>query len=131
MIKQEQGIIVLITVLVIGAVVLLIGLGMSVRSVMESDTSLDEELSHQALVMATSCMEQALLSLADDSAYTGNQTITIGSYTCTIATITGSGDTRTVQTSSTVSGYTRRLLVTVSNVNPPLQVSSWQEVSSF
>jgi len=131
MIKQEQGIIALTTVLIIGSIILVIGIGMSLQSIMESDTSFDEELSHQALVAATSCMEQALLTLADDASYIGDQTIVVGSHTCTVAVITGSGNERTVKTSSTVNGHTRRLLVSVSNVNPPLQVSSWQEVSSF
>lgn len=129
--KHEQGIIALITVLIAGAIVLLIGLGMTVRSIIESDTSLDEELSHRAFVAATSCMESALLSLADGASYGGNETLTVGTDTCTIAAIIASGDTRTIHTSSIVSGYTRRLSVTVSNVNPPLQVSSWQEVSDF
>ncbi|MBP9821741.1 MAG: hypothetical protein KBC98_02575 [Candidatus Pacebacteria bacterium] len=128
--KQQPGIIALITVLITGAIVLIIGLGMAERSMLELNTSLDEELSHQALTAATSCMERALLSLAGNASYAGNETLSVGTNTCSIATITTSGITRTVKTSSTVQGYTRRLQVTVSNVNPPLQVSSWQEVSS-
>lgn len=130
-IHNQQGIVALMTVLIIGAIILVISLGMTFRSVQESDTSLDEELSYKAFVMATSCMEQALLSLSDDSTYVGNQTLVIGAYSCTIATITGNENSRVIQTSSTVNGYTRRLSVNVSNVNPPLQVSSWQEVSGF
>ncbi len=128
--KQQPGIIALITVLITGAIVLVIGLGMAGRSMLGSNTSLDEELSHQALVAATSCMEQALLALANNASYAGNEQKTIGANTCTIATITSSGDARTVKTSSTVSGHTKRIQVTVSNVNPPLEVSSWQEVST-
>ena len=130
MIYQKKGIIALITILVAGAIILTTGLGMTIRSIIESDTTLDEEMSHQSLVMATNCMEQALLSLADNSAYTGNETIPIGTNTCAIATITANGDTRIVKTSSTVGGYVRRLSVTVSNVNPPLQINSWQEVDN-
>lgn len=128
MIPKQQGIIALITVLIAGAIMLVVGIGMSTRSIVGSKESLYQELSHQALAMATSCMEQALLSLADNSLYTGNQTVVIGPNKCAIALITGSGNTRTVQTSSTVGGHIRRLSVTVSNVNPPLQVSSWQEI---
>ncbi len=128
MINRHKGIIALITVLIAGAVVLVIGIGMTLRSILESDTTLDVELSHQALVTAGSCMEQSLLSLADDPTYTGNETLTIGTLTCTIDTILTSGITRTIHTSSTVNGHTRRLQVIVSDVNPPLQISSWQEV---
>lgn len=130
MINHQKGIIALLTVLIAGSIVLVIGVGMALRSILESDTTLNAELSHQALVTAGSCMEQTLLLLADDAAYTGNETITVGENTCIISTITANGTTRTIQTSSTVSGHTRRLQVIVSNVNPPLQISSWQEVTN-
>ena len=129
--KLQKGIIALTTVLITGAVVLFIGLGMTLRSMIESDISLDQELSQKALVMATSCMEQALLLLANNSSYNGNETITIGTQTCSIGTITGEGEERSVQSSSNVYGYTSRLIVTVSDVTPPLQISSWQEVDNF
>jgi hypothetical protein len=128
MINHHKGIIALITVLIAGAIVLVVGVGMALRTLLESGSTLDAELSHQALVTAGSCMEQTLLSLADDSSYTGNETITIGEHTCTISAIAINGITRTIQTSSTVGAHTRRLQVIVSDVNPPLKVNSWQEV---
>jgi hypothetical protein len=129
-IHKNQGMIALTTVLIVGAIVLAVSIGITTRTVIETQISGSEEQTHKALVAATSCMESALAKLSDNASYTGNESISVGSNTCTISTITSSGNTRTVKTSSTVGGHTRRLSVTVSNVNPPLQVSSWQEVDS-
>ena len=130
MIKDKPGIIALTAVLIIGAIVLVVAVGIATRAVIDANIGIDEELSHNALVSATSCMENALAKLSDNSAYAGNETITVGNYTCTIAAVTGSGNTRTIKTSATVNGHTRRIQVTVSNINPPLQVGTWQEVDN-
>ncbi len=128
--KNNPGIIAIMTVLVIGAIILAVSIGAATRTRIETKTNESEEGTNRAMTAATSCMESALARLSDNSTYTGNQSLSVGVDTCSIATITTSGITRTVKTSSTVNGHTRRLQVTVSNVNPPLQVSSWQEVSS-
>jgi hypothetical protein len=128
--KTNQGMIALTAVLIAGAIVLAVSIGIATRTMIETHISGGEERTNLALVSATSCMENALAKLSDNPSYSGNETISVGSNTCTIATITANGITRTVKTSSTVGGHTRRLQVTVSSVNPPLQVSSWQEVDS-
>lgn len=130
---HEKGIIALITTLVVGAVVLVVAISISTRSIGEINMSLDEEQSNQALVLATSCMEVALSKLSNNTTYTGNETITIGTKSCIINTIESpTSSTRVIKTSGTFGGYTRRLSVAVANVTIfPIQVTSWQEVSSF
>ncbi len=128
---HHSGIIALSTVLVIGAIVLVMGIGISLRSVINGNMENDTYRSTTALSLANTCMEYALLSLANNAAYAGNETLTRDGQSCIIQSVVNTGGvTRTVTTSATVNGYTRRIQVLVANVAPPLQISSWQEISS-
>jgi len=131
-IKNQNGFIALISVLIVGAVVLVVSIGISLRSVDESNMSLDEQESHRALALANLCAEQALMKLESSLNYNGNESIIVGDESCDILTIGGAGNlTRTVKTSSVVSGYTRRIKVEVSRISPIMQISSWESVGSF
>ena len=130
--RNQQGFIALISVLIIGAVVLVISIGLSLRSVGETDMSLGEQESHRALALANLCAEQALMKLESVLNYAGNESIIIGSESCTIRPVSWSGNlNRTVETQSTVSGYTKKVQAVVSRISPTMQVTSWQEVSDF
>lgn len=129
--KRQPGIIALTTVLIIGAVVLVASLGIAFRSVSETKITVTHENSYRAFSLATACMEKALLSLADNASYGGNETINIDGDSCIINTLETLGTSRIIKTHATYLGYIRRIQVTVSQTTPPLQVSSWQEVSSF
>ncbi len=131
MTTHQSGMIALVTVLVVGAIVLVVGVGIATRSMIEGNMSADTEQSNEALSLATSCMETALFTLSNNAAYAGNETVSIGSQSCIIQPVANlGGNLRTVKTSATVNGHTRRLQVDVSNVNPPLHISAWQEISS-
>jgi len=130
--KNQKGFIALISVLIVGAVVLVVSIGVSLRSVGESNMSLGEQESHRALALANLCAEQALMKLESSLNYGGNESIIIGDESCDILTVGGAGNlARTVKTLSAVSGYTRRIKVEVSRISPTMQISSWESVGSF
>lgn len=132
MIRNQQGFIALISVLIIGAVVLVISIGLSLRSVGETNMALSEQESHRALALANLCAEQALMKLESVLNYAGNESIIVGSESCTIRPVTGSGNlNRTVETQSTVSGYTKKVRVVVSRISPTIQITSWGEIADF
>ena len=129
---MNQGFIALISILIIGAVILSISIGVSLRSIDETKMSLDQQESHKALALANLCAEQALMKLTSVLNYTGSESIIIDGETCDIFLITGSGNlNRTVKTQSTVSGYTGKVKLEVSQVSPAMQISSWEEVAGF
>lgn len=131
MTTNHSGIIALTAVLIVGAIVLVATIGVTTRTVIDGQISISEVNSRQALAAATSCMELALSKLSDNAGYLGNETITVGTQSCTIAAVTANGNARTIKTTSTVDGYTRRLSVYIANITlSPLQVSTWQEVSN-
>jgi len=134
--KNSAGFIALISVLIVGAIVLVISIGLSLRSVGETNVSLGEQESGRALALANLCAEQALMKLESVLNYAGGESVTVGSDTCDILTIGGSGNQdRTVKiqaTSTTANGtYVRKVKVEVSQISPVMQISSWEGVADF
>jgi len=102
------------------------------RSIDETTMSLDQQESHKALALANLCAEQALMKLESVLNYNGSESIIIDGETCDILLITGSGNlNRIVKTQSTVSGYTHKVKVKISQVSPIMQISSWETVADF
>lgn len=131
--KNQEGFIALTSILIVGAIVLTISIGLSLRSIGETNMSLGEQLSNRASGLAHACAEDALLKLKNDLNYSGNETVIIDrSDSCDILAIEGSGNTdRTIKTQAMFSGFTRKVKVVISQVNPTTQITSWEEVSDF
>ena len=78
--RVSRGFVALITVLIILAIALLVGLGVSFLSISEATMGLKKTQSSQAYFLANLCTERALMNLKDThGAYTG-ETIAV-SYT--------------------------------------------------
>ncbi|OHA59540.1 MAG: hypothetical protein A2589_01610 [Candidatus Vogelbacteria bacterium RIFOXYD1_FULL_46_19] len=132
MIKHQQGMIALLSVLVIGAVTLVLAVGVSLRSVGETEISLAEEFTNQAQALATACAEKALSSLRLDGTYAGGEEVNLGDESCIIEVVEAPTEfSRVVKTRATVGDYHQKVLIEVSEVRAPLQVTSWQEVASY
>ncbi len=130
--KSGAGFIALISVLIIGAVVLVVGIGLSLRSIGETNMSLSEQESARALALANLCAEQALMKLESFLNYSGSESILIGSESCYILAVSGSGNlNRTIQASSTVFNHTKKVQVVVTEISPVMMLSSWEEVADF
>lgn len=130
--KPLKGYVALISILLIEAIMLVIGAGVLLRSsgVAKTDVSIDKQARAQAAVSA--CADYALNQLKETTVYTGNQLLTVGSDTCYIMTVAGIGGTnRTVQATSTVSGYTYKMKIQIADVNPVMIISSWEDVADF
>lgn len=129
---MNQGFIALISIIIIGAVILAVTIGLSLRSIGETDMALSGELSNRALALADACAEDALLKLKNDLNYSGNESIIIGGESCDILAIGGSGNfNRTINTQSAVSGYTKKIKVEVPQISPAMEIASWEEVADF
>lgn len=129
--KPQGGYIALISILIIGALVLMISVGVSLRSIGETNMSLGEEKAHRALALANLCVERGLMKIMSVLNYAGNESIVIDGESCDILPVEGNGNARTLKTKSTVSGYTRKLKVSISQISPIMIISSWEEVGDF
>ena len=128
--RQQGGYIALISVLIAGALMLLIGVGSSLRGVDTLNAVSGEESSLRALSLADACAEEALMRLKGDLAYGGNETIIVGGgKTCRILPISGAGNIdRVVATQGIDNNYIRNVRVDIARVNPSLTIRTWKTV---
>ncbi len=110
-INDQRGFIALITIVVLSAILLTIGLTISSASLSQLVATFGSSQSARAIQVADTCAEEGYQRLKYDSAYTGG-TVPIDIYSCTI-TVSGSGSTRTVDTQVTVGNYTRRVRASI------------------
>lgn len=86
--KRHHGYIVLVSVIILGVVLLLIAQTVSTTGYFQRLGAQDFELKEESYFVAYACIDRALFNLSDDLDYAGNETKTIGQYTCTIDPIT-------------------------------------------
>ena len=79
--------------------------------------------------VSRSCLNDALLKLAITPSYTGNETISISSWQCTIQTITTVGSNKVIKARAAIDGATTNLQLTV--VSATLSTVSLEELVHF
>jgi hypothetical protein len=129
---NQRGYVLLLSVIVVGIVsgsiastILLFGIG-------QNRSSLAIQEGANARFLADSCAQEVLEQLIQDDTYAGSEILDFDNGTCTVAAVSGSGQSnRTVQVTGVSGSSTKRVQVIVTTVGPPMVISSWQEVSSF
>lgn len=126
--QNAAGFIALITVIIILAITLLIGLGFSLITISEAQMALQKNQSSQAYFLAYLCSEQALMKLKEDSNYTGDETLNLADGNCQILPIEGKWIVKTI---GNFKNQVKKIRVSIAQVNPQMIISSWQEVADF
>lgn len=130
--SDQQGYIALVSVLIISALVVLVATSASLASISEADMGLQESQAWQSFYLTTACAEHGLMKLKDDIEYSGNETLNFTNGSCTILPIEGTGDQdRTIKVTGNVSNQTSKIKVEINEVNPDMEISSWQQVADF
>lgn len=123
---RRSGAVALISVLVISAVIVVIGVGINLRSIGSLQSAFKSRRSTEAFYVADTCIEEALIRLRRNAAYSGGS-LAVGDGTCTI-TIAVNGNERTVTATATVDTFTRVLEAVVDVVNKIVTMKKWREV---
>lgn len=130
--KHNQGFIALTSVLILSAIFLSLSISVASRAISGSKIDTSVYVSSKAQILAESCIEYALTELQRSTNYVGGDNITIGDESCDILTVEGAGNrNRTIKAESTVSGHVYRLKVVVSEVDPRIQIASFEPVINF
>lgn len=130
--NSQRGYIALISILIASAIVLLISLSASLLSIGESKMGLQMNQASESFYLAQSCAEYALIALKNDLNYIGDETLTINGQDCTILPLEGSGNTdRVIKALSNAYNQTRKIRIEINQVNPEIDIKSWQEVANF
>lgn len=128
--QSEGGYIALISVLIAGALMLLVGVGSSLRGIDTLSAVSGEESSLRALFLGDACAEEAIMRLKGDLAYGGNETIIVGGgETCRILPLSGAGNIdRVITAQGVVNNYVRNVRVDIAQVNPSIMIRTWASV---
>jgi len=129
--NNNEGYITLISVLVVGAVGVAVATSLILLGLGSSRTSFAIEQSNQAKSLANACAEEALEQIRDLTSFTGSGNLVLGQGSCTY-TVTSQGvQNRTITASGTVGTIIRKVKIIINQINPTIQIVSWQEVSDF
>ncbi len=129
--RIKGGYVALISVIIICAVLLMVVITTAYIGMTQGIDSLIYSNSISAENLASACAEDALMNLKNNQNYAGNQTLDLSTGQCQILAITSLNNVKTVETSSSVNSATKKIKITVSQINPTMTVSSWQEVADF
>ena len=122
--STAEGFIALISAIIISAILLLVATTGSLSGFYSRFNILDAELKERSVALAEACADHALLRLANDITYTGNETVVVGAQSCTIGTVSGSSQ-KTFKTQGIFKNFYTNLQITVDVTT--LAVISWQE----
>jgi len=124
---NNKGYVLLMSVLILGAV----GVAITVSLLLFGTGTLSSlncwQQSIQARMVADGCAEEALQQIRDNSSYSGTFTIPIGSGSCTYTVNNLGGDNRSISAGGSVGIAVRRVSITIDQLNPQLNITSWQE----
>ncbi len=129
--KQEKfdGYIALTSVMIL---LIIVGVFMSygfLNIISFNDTSSVTRDAVQAHSVANSCAEIAISQLQEDFTYAAGSVYGVGSYTCTVSSITGTGNTnRTVETTAQVGLSLVRVQVVIDTIRPNVIISQWERI---
>lgn len=124
--KSHPALMALTTMIVIGAMALLITVFVLFTGIDLLQQGLNDVGSNETFTGADACAEEALVALRADTEYAGGD-ITVGDVTCTV-TIASDGDGRTVTIDASQGlAYAHDLELIVNIGTNPISVTSWEE----
>ncbi|MDD5068282.1 MAG: hypothetical protein PHS53_00910 [Candidatus Pacebacteria bacterium] len=120
--KQKQGFIALISTIVISVVLLLVVSTASLTGFYGRSDILDSELKERTNALAEACVDKAILYVADGSAHTYPELVSVSTDKCYIDSISAG----VIKTHALYSSFRTNLQVTINTAN--FSVFSWEEV---
>lgn len=117
------------SVLIFGAVALAIASSVLLIGLGSSKTGFIIEESGKTKSLANLCAESALQEIRNNTLFIGTNTISIGSNSCTYTVLDNGAENRTITTTGTIGSVVRKVLINIDQINPSINVTSWQEVS--
>lgn len=126
-----RGFVSLLSVLVAGAVGTALVTILLLQGIGATKTGLALHQSYQAKALATACTETALQRINTNPAFEGSGSLSPGQGSCSYTVTRQAGQERTITSTGTVGSIVRKERVTLSQLTPALQVSSWQEVADI
>lgn len=128
---NQNGYIVIYSVIIIGAIVMGIIFSsswVSLNSVKSSKILTD---SKQSKAMVDACAETALQNIRDNINYSGSGSLTINGNDCSYTVVNQGGENRLIQAQASVYDNISKIEILIDQLNPQINVVSWQEVADL
>lgn len=128
--QDNRGVIALVTVVIIGALLLMVGLATAQIGQTQLVSVSQADRGQWARQYAVACVEEAVFRLRANPNFSGT-TVPIDGYDCTVS-LTGLGVNRTVTATSTVGDYTKTITAglffrSVAGGGAAWTIDSWEE----
>jgi len=127
--SEQGGYIALILVLIVSAASLAIALTMLMTSTDSQRSILVSQQSIQARGSASACAEEALQQIHDNNAFTGTNSLSLSTGSCSYTVTNTGGNNRNIDASATVGNSTRKLKIQVTVQSSGLNLATWQDSS--
>lgn len=130
-VSNQRGVALLPMILVLFGLVAVVGIAIAGISVSESTISSTKDASDEALVIAESGIQDALMKLSRDKAFTsaGGYNLSVSGGTATIVVPSGVFP-KNITSSGTLNSKTRKIQLTVNaDANGKITQSAWTEVA--
>jgi hypothetical protein len=128
--SNNRGYIAITSAIVISALLLVISGIVSFSSYLSRFNVLDVSSKEESRALAEACVEKALLKLALNASYGGNEVLAItAGRSCRILPVESAGGQKIVKTTAAFGGAVSNLKV-VMVLSPPT-IISWEEVPKF
>lgn len=128
---SEDGYAALLGVLVMGAVISLATISILLLGIQSSRTSLTFQQSAQARGLADACVEEALQEIRDNTSYTGSDSLSFAIGDCDYTVTSDGGQDRVITAEGRVDSVVRKVQIEIEQINPEVEIESWQEVADF
>lgn len=122
---MQKGFIAISSVIIIAAVILAISISVTYLAIGEGQAALATTKGEEALNLAESCMESALLRIRTTPTYSGG-TVTQPNGSCTV-TIVKAGNNYTLTSTNTDPKYVRSVRVQATRAGT-VSITSWKEI---
>lgn len=120
-----KGYLAITSAIILSGILILAAIGLSFSSYFNLSDISDSNLKETSYFLAEACSETALLKLAQDANYGGNENISVASGTCSILPMESSSTQKIIKTSAVSRTAATKLKVTVEG--SPLKIVFWEE----
>lgn len=127
--NSPNGYIALMTLIMIGAIVLIAVIALTFMSVSQSNFIVSHNKTVKNYYAANACANYAILQLQKNEEYSGNQVIDIDNVKCNIETVSPAGEAgRIFVVSSQEGSQLKKIRVELDQVKPVTIIKSWGEI---
>ena len=126
--NKKGGFVALISTVLICASILIVLTTLSMSEFYGRYSILESELKEKSAGIAEACADIAILKLANNSTYIGNEVVNISGENCTIGNISTSGVIKSFTVTSIYKNYNTYIKIKIDSTN--FNVLSWEESPS-